>query len=213
MKPIDKRIDKPIEVVLFDVGGVLVELSGMETLLGWLGPTVTVDELWVRWLRSKSVREFETGLIDDGEFAVAVTREFGLEVEPRQFIESFAGWPLGLFPGTMEMLARIPVRYRRALLSNSNALHWPRVSKDMGLGAAFEHHFVSHLTGKIKPDVDAFEDVVDSLGCTPAQVLFLDDNWLNVEAAATLGMHAARVQGPREAHRVLAEFGIIEEQP
>jgi putative hydrolase of the HAD superfamily len=213
LKPIDKRIDKPIEVVLFDVGGVLVELSGMETLLGWLGPTVTVDELWVRWLRSKSVREFETGLIDDGEFAVAVTREFGLEVEPRQFIESFAGWPLGLFPGTMEMLARIPVRYRRALLSNSNALHWPRVSKDMGLGAAFEHHFVSHLTGKIKPDVDAFEDVVDSLGCTPAQVLFLDDNWLNVEAAATLGMHAARVQGPREAHRVLAEFGIIEEQP
>jgi len=213
LKPVDKPIDEPIDVVLFDVGGVLVELSGMETMLGWLGPTVKVDELWVRWLRSKSVREFETGLIDDRDFAVAVTREFGLKVEPRQFIESFAGWPLGLFPGTMEMLARIPARYRRALLSNSNALHWPRVSKDMGLGAAFEHHFVSHLTGKIKPDADAFEDVLDSLRVAPAQVLFLDDNLLNVEAAATLGMHAARVQGPREAHRVLAEFGIIDEQP
>jgi putative hydrolase of the HAD superfamily len=197
--------------VLFDAGGVLVELSGMETLLGWLKDGVTVDELWVRWLRSQSVREFETGLIDAGDFAVAVTREFGLPVEPEAFLESFTGWPLGLFPGTLGMLARIPRRYRRALLSNSNALHWPRVSNDMGLGAAFDHHFVSHLTGKIKPDAAAFEDVTQSLGCAPEQVLFLDDNRLNVEAAARMGMHAARVQGPREAHRVLAEFGIIEE--
>ncbi len=200
-----------IDVVLFDVGGVLVELSGMQTLIGWLGHSLTEEELWVRWLRSKSVREFETGLIDEHVFAAAVTREFGLAVEPRHFIESFAGWPLGVYPGALEMLARIPSRYRRALLSNSNALHWPRVSKDMGVGAAFDHHFVSHLTGKIKPDAAAFEDVLDSLQCRASQVLFLDDNLLNVEAAARIGMHAARVQGPREALRVLAEFGIIEE--
>jgi glucose-1-phosphatase len=200
-----------IDLVLFDVGGVLVELSGMETMLGWLGNSVTVDELWVRWLRSTSVRQFETGLMDASEFAIGVTREFELKVEPEQFLESFAGWPLGLYPGVMEMLARIPGRYRRALLSNSNALHWPRVSNDMGLGAVFDHHFISHLTGRIKPDAAAFEDVVHCLDCYPAHVLFLDDNLLNVEAAASVGMHAARVQGPREAQRVLSEFGIIQE--
>jgi len=82
---------------------------------------------------------------------------------------------------------------------------------DMGLGAIFEHCFVSHLTGKIKPDAAAFEDVVDSLGCDPGQVLFLDDNMLNVEAAASVGMHARRVRGPTEAQRVLIQFGIIED--
>jgi glucose-1-phosphatase len=198
-------------VVLFDVGGVLVELSGMETMLGWLGNSSTVDELWVRWLRSNSVRQFETGLMPAGEFAIGVTREFGLKIDPTQFLESFAGWPLGPYPGVPEMLARIPSRYRRALLSNSNALHWPRILNDMGLGAAFEHHFVSHLTGKIKPDAAAFEDVVASLACDPAQVLFLDDNLLNVEAARGIGMHAVRVQGPLEAQRVLIDFGIIED--
>jgi len=206
-----KHAPPHIDVVLFDVGGVLVELSGMETMLGWLGNSVTVDELWVRWLRSTSVRQFETGLMGANEFAIGVTREFGLKVEPKRFLESFAGWPLGLYPGVMEMLARIPGRYRRALLSNSNALHWPRVLNDMGLGAAFDHHFISHLTGKIKPDAAAFEDVVHSLDCDPTQVLFLDDNLLNVEAAASVGMHAARVHGPREAQRVLSEFGIIKE--
>ncbi len=203
----------PIDVVLFDAGGVLVELSGMETLLGWLGNRFTVEQLWVRWLRSKAVREFETGLLPADEFAAAVTREFGLEIEPQLFLESFAAWPLGLYPGALELLARIPARYRRALLSNSNALHWPRVSNEMGLGAAFDHRFVSHLTGKIKPDAAAFADVVESLECAPAQVLFLDDNTLNVQAAQSFGMHAARVQGPREAQRVLIEFGIIAEHP
>jgi putative hydrolase of the HAD superfamily len=198
-----------IDVVLFDVGGVLVELSGMETMLGWLGNGMTTEQLWVRWLRSTAVRAFETGLTGEREFALAVTREFQLEIEPAHFLESFARWPLGLYPGTMNMLAMIPSRYRRALLSNSNALHWPRMLTEMGLAEAFEHRFASHLIGKIKPDRAVFEHVVDALGCAPHQVLFLDDNQLNVDAAGQFGMHAARVVGPREAQHVLIELGII----
>jgi putative hydrolase of the HAD superfamily len=201
---------RDIRVVLFDVGGVLVELDGMETMLGWLGSGKTAEEMWARWLRSTAVRQFETGLIEAPEFAVAATREFELDIEPARFLKSFEGWPKGLYPGAMEVVARIPARYRRALLSNSNALHWPRLLNDMGLADAFEHRFVSHLTAKIKPDRAAFEHVVASLGCSPHHVLFLDDNQLNVDAARSFGMHAQRVVGPLEAQRVLIEFGIID---
>jgi HAD superfamily hydrolase (TIGR01509 family) len=68
---------------------------------------------------------------------------------------------------------------------------------------------VSHITGRIKPDPDAFEHVVESLGCMPGQVLFLDDNMLNVHAAQSLGMQAIRVRGAIEAQHALAELGII----
>jgi HAD superfamily hydrolase (TIGR01509 family) len=200
---------KDVRVVLFDVGGVLVQLSGVETMLGWLGKTITADELWIRWLRSTSVRQFETGQIEAGEFAVAVIAEFGIAVEPQRFLESFVAWPTGLYAGTLEMLARIPRAYRLAVLSNSNALHWPRVWGDMQLDSAFDSHFVSHLTGRIKPDPDAFEHVVDSLGCMPHHVLFLDDNSLNVLAAQNVGMHAIRVQGAHEAQRALIDLDII----
>jgi putative hydrolase of the HAD superfamily len=198
-----------IRILLFDVGGVLVQLSGVEVMLGWLGKRFTVDELWRMWLQSAPVRRFETGQIDAREFAAGVTREFGLPVDPQQFLESFIGWPTGLYPGTLEMLNRIPRSYRRAILSNSNALHWPRVLNDMQLGAVFDDHFVSHITGRIKPDADAFELVVESLGCRRDQVLFLDDNMLNVHAAQDLGMHAIRVQGAAEAQHVLSDLGII----
>jgi putative hydrolase of the HAD superfamily len=109
------------------------------------------------------------------------------------------------------MLARIPRSYRRAILSNSNGLHWPRVVDDMGLGAAFDSHFASHLTGRIKPDPDAFEHVVDALGCSPVQVLFLDDNSINVEAAQRFGMQAIRVRGATETHGALRDLGIIDD--
>jgi HAD superfamily hydrolase (TIGR01509 family) len=108
------------------------------------------------------------------------------------------------------MLARIPRRYRRVLLSNSNPLHWPRVLDEMGLGNAFDNHFVSHLTGRVKPDPDAFVQVLESLGCHPAQVLFFDDNALNVEAARRLGMHAVRVLGLGEAQQALVDMSILD---
>ena len=196
-------------MLLFDVGGVLVELRGVEIILGWLGNRLTAEQLWHRWLQSVPVRQFETGRIDAAEFAAAVIDEFGLAVSPREFLDSFVGWPTGLYPGTLELLARIPGRYRRALLSNSNPLHWPRVLDEMKLGPAIEHHFVSHLMGRIKPDREAFEHVLESLGTRPEQVLFFDDNGLNIEAARALGMHARQVRGLGETERALVELGIL----
>jgi putative hydrolase of the HAD superfamily len=210
MNTLMTRAPSDIRVLLFDVGGVLVQLSGVEAMLEWLDNGISEDEFWRRWLQSVPVRQFETGQIDADEFAIGVTSEFGLAVEPRQFLEAFIRWPTGLYPGTLEMLARIPSSYQRAVLSNSNALHWPRVQTEMKLGAAFDNHFVSHLTGRIKPDAEAFEHVMESLGCSPASVLFLDDNLLNVDAAKRVGMQAVRVRGIDETKLALIERKIME---
>jgi HAD superfamily hydrolase (TIGR01509 family) len=200
---------REIRIVLFDVGGVLVKLSGIDIMLDWLGHTTTPEEMWRQWLHSDTVRRFETGRIDAAAFALGVTGEFQLPVAPQRFLDSFVDWPMELYPGAADMLSHIPETYRCALLSNSNALHWPRIINDLSLGALVESHFVSHLTGRIKPDADAFAHVVETFGCEPGEVLFLDDNRLNVEAATHFGMRAVRVQGAAEAHRALIDYGII----
>ena len=56
-----KSAPSDIRVLLFDVGGVLVQLSGVEVMLEWLDHRISVDELWRRWLQSVPVRKFETG--------------------------------------------------------------------------------------------------------------------------------------------------------
>jgi glucose-1-phosphatase len=199
----------PVRVILFDVGGVLVELKGLPTFIEWLDNRHTPEEVWQIWLRSPTVRAFETGRIDATTFARRLIAELQARVEPQQFLDAFAAWPTGLFPGTLAMLERIPRRYVRALLSNSNGLHWPRVMDEMGLRYAVEHHFVSHLTGRIKPDDEAFLHVAATLACAPGEVLFLDDNRMNVEAAQRLGMHAFVARGPLETEQALVRAGII----
>lgn len=198
-----------IEVVLFDIGGVLVELAGVSTMLSWLNNRLCLEELWTLWLRSSAVRDFESGRSTPDEFARQVISDFSLPVGNQEFLDAFASWPVGLYPGALDVVRSLPERITRATLSNSSILHWPRVTQELGLGTMFDHHFPSHLTGRIKPDAEAFEYVVKSLQCEPSSVFFLDDNQLNVDAAIKNGMRAVRVLGATEARLALETAGIL----
>jgi glucose-1-phosphatase len=200
-----------IRVVLFDLGGVLVELGGVSTVISWMADPVSTEELFRMWLTSPAVRAFESGRIDPSLFAEQLILEMSFQVERDALLEEFARWPVGTFPGALELLARVPRRYTRATLSNTNSLHWPLVMGQMKLESAFDHHFASHLTGKIKPDEEAFQHVTKALGCSADEVLFLDDNQLNIDAAQKCGMHAVRVKGVPAAERALLEFRVIED--
>jgi FMN phosphatase YigB (HAD superfamily) len=43
----------------------------------------------------------------------------------------------------------------------------------------------------------------------PERVLFLDDNAVNAESAASFGFHARHVRGVDETRRALADAGIL----
>jgi glucose-1-phosphatase len=198
-----------VRVVLFDVGGVLVELVGVDAILRWRDNDLSVEQLWHLWLHSPAVRAFETGRIAADEFAARMVVELQVAVTPQHFLEQFETWPARLYPDALPLLDAIPRRYARVLLSNSNDLHWARVLHSMGLHDAVDRHFSSHLIGKIKPDAEAFEHVFAELHCTAEQVLFLDDNQINVHAARALGMQAQRVQGAIEARQALLDWKIL----
>ena len=198
-----------IRVVLFDIGGVLVEPSGVATMLDWMRNTVTPEELWRMWLTSPCVRAFETGLLSPEEFADQVIIDFRLPVQRAEFLEEMTHWSVTLFPGAIQLIEQIPVRYDRATLCNTNVIHWKYLMKNAGLVRAFPHHFASHLIGKIKPDAEAFQHVTEVLRCEPEEVLFLDDNEMNVVGARSVGIQGVRVRGVAEAEHALVDFGVL----
>lgn len=198
-----------IRIVLFDVGGVLVEPSGVATMLAWMQNRVSADELWRMWLTSSCVRAFETGRLSEQAFADQVISEFGLPVSCAEFLDEMTRWSVTLFPGAMELVEQIPAQYLRATLCNTNAIHWKHLMKNERLKRGFAHHFASHLIGKIKPDAEAFQHVTDALQCEPHEVIFLDDNEMNVLAAREWGMHAIRVRGISEAKDALVACGVV----
>jgi hypothetical protein len=86
------------------LGGVLVELAGVDQMIAWSPGVATHDELWRRWLGSNAVRRFETGAIGRDDFAVAVIDEFGCPVGVEEFLAAFTWWPRSVYPGAFELL-------------------------------------------------------------------------------------------------------------
>jgi glucose-1-phosphatase len=193
------------KVLVFDLGGVLLENSGAERLTAMLPPGFPPGDVRLRWLASPAVRQFERGRISADEFASSVVREWGLRLEPSEFIASFAMWVKGFYPGAKELLASLSARHRILCLSNSNEVHWARFPE---LPALFEFAFSSHLTGEMKPDPEAFQCVLDRTGARPGDIYFFDDLLPNVEAARSLGMNAFQVDGLSGLEAALRDAGL-----
>ena len=156
---------KQIDVILFDLGGVLIEVSGTPAMLKWTNKNWNVDELWSAWLNSSAVRSFEMGRSTPEQFADELIEEMDLSVERNEFITAFIQWPRRLYPGASRLIESLNKNYTLACLSNTNALHWPRLIDEMGIDKMFSKPFASHLTGKLKPDPESFEQVLHTLNC------------------------------------------------
>lgn len=195
------------DVIMFDLGGVLIRLDGVQRMMAWTG--LSNEDLWRRWLASPGVRGFESGRVPAEVFAKEMVAEFNLPLSPANFLAEYEQWPMGLFPGGVELLESLKNDYRLVSLSNTNALHWQMIVDNFDLARRFEVNLPSHLTGFLKPDVQAFQHAIGRLAHSPERILFMDDNQINVEGAREAGIVAYQAHGVEGATAVLKELGIL----
>lgn len=204
----ERKDEARVEVVLFDLGGVLIELGGLPELDAFAGGGVAEEELWRRWLSCPWVRRFERGQCDANAFSRGMVETWSMTVSPEEFLAAFVSWPRGLLGGARELVEATRDRARVGCLSNTNVLHAERQWTEFGIADLFDASFLSHETGLVKPDRDVFEHAVGALGCAPERVLFLDDNQINVDGARAAGLRAERARGVEEARAVLATLDL-----
>ncbi len=197
-----------IELVLFDLGGVLIELGGVAPMRELAGID-TDDELWRRWLTCRWVRSFERGECSAHEFATGVIADWGLSVEPGAFLDVFRGWPVGPLPGADALVRHVRNAVPVGCLSNTNVLHWDDHFAEWTIFDAFDFRFLSFELGIVKPDRELFDRVAELLPTAPDRVLFLDDNEINVEGATAAGFVARQARGVEEAAQALVAAGIV----
>jgi glucose-1-phosphatase len=201
-------VAQPIDVVLFDLGGVLIELAGVRQMLELTG-IESEEELWQRWLACRWVRRFESGRCSETEFAAGMVADWQLELSPAAFLDGFRDWPARPLAGAAELVSLTRASVTTGCFSNTNALHWHSHLAAWPLAGLFDHRFLSFELGLLKPDVAAFARVADLLQVSSGRVLFLDDNAANVAGAAAAGFQAARAAGVDEARRRLVEEGVL----
>ena len=77
--------DEQIEIVLFDIGGVLARFAGLEVLRELTGAASELD-VSARWLMSPWVRRFESGGCTDEEFSAGIVAEWELPYTAEEFL-------------------------------------------------------------------------------------------------------------------------------
>ena len=150
-------MSKQIELVIFDLGRVLIqlcdgwrhacELAGLERPrnLDAMGETKLMD----------FVLASEVGDLDLHGFASGVSPILGLSVEDVKALSS--AYLLGRYPGALELLDELRgLGVQTACLSNTNENHWrlivdPSDPNHLPLDK-FTHAFASHLVRMRKPE-------------------------------------------------------------
>jgi glucose-1-phosphatase len=195
--------------ILFDIGGVLVELDGVPSVAAMMGIPEDHEAIHALWMASPAVIAHETGAIGEAEFATGVVADLKLRTTPESFLREFRSWPKGPRLGALELLDEIPRGlYAVAALSNTSAAHWETIGA-MGVADRFDHLYLSHEIGHLKPSAAAYLTALQGMGLLPSEVLFLDDGPRNVEAAQALGMTACLARGPEEARAALTRYGVL----
>ena len=176
-------------VVVFDYGEVISREptdADRERLVARAG--VAAGPFWAAYWAHREALDQGTASI--AEYWAAVARAVGVEWDAVDVHELWAidhrGW-LSVDPGTLRVLhALADGGTRLALLSNAGAdfSGWLRSGSFAPL---FERVFVSGELGLVKPHAAIYEHVIDELGITPAELLFVDNKSENVEGERAVG--------------------------
>lgn len=201
-----------IEAIIFDFGGVIINIDPSETEQAFLKTSKSPQLLATRYGAFMQIHNsFETGEISSDAFRDQTRDLFEMNhLDDQSFDEAWNALLLDI-PGTrIEFLENLAAKHRIFLLSNTNAIHYEKYSSDFTgqhpgkvLEGLFEKAFFSFKLGLRKPDPAIFNTVIRQCGLTPEQTLFIDDTLQHVEAAVDCGLKTHYLKHDEEIITVL----------
>ena len=201
----------PFDVILFDVGGVLLT-NGWDH--GERAAAAQKYHLDAAELEARNAKVFEAW--DRGAITIDAYLNSTVFYEPRPFTrDEFVTFlhdqsrvlPDGALPVLKELAA--DGNYVLGALNNEARETNDFRFRKFGLREFFDVALSSCYLGMRKPEAPIFRLAIDVMGGKPERILFIDDRPENVVAAKAQGMATIRFQGADALRRELVELGIF----
>ena len=183
-----------IHNIIFDLGGVFLELDVNKTLQSFAGLGFTEDMLKHDQNNKKVFWQFEIGKLTAAQFRNGICELLGKEIPDDKIDEAWNAMILGFKEEKIELLLDLKSKYRIFLLSNTNILH-EKIYSDMlfslmgiKMTDLFEEIYYSHEVGLGKPDPAIFQRVLNENKLKSDQTLYIDDTEQHIESAQKLGI-------------------------
>jgi putative hydrolase of the HAD superfamily len=192
-----KMIDKKINTVIFDLGGVLFDIDYKHTQKAFqeLAATTDFNTVYSQQKQAGIFDEFEKGSISPAQFRQGLREWLPHTVTDQQIDEAWNALLIGFPTDKVELLNTLKNKYKLYLLSNTNEIHLPEVitmidkAHNPGtMGKLFLKEYYSCRMGLRKPEIEIYERVLIENNLNPSTTLFVDDLLQNIEGAALTGI-------------------------
>ena len=190
-------MDKKIRNIVFDLGGVLVDLDFKAAINGLQeAGFANVKEQLLAFDRGGIFQKFEVGEITADEFRASIRENSTVTLTDEEVDGLWNAMLLEIPREKLELILELRGKYMVYLLSNTNSIHWDYVCKNafnyrgFRVEDYFEETFLSYEMHLAKPDKAIFEKVLHDANLLPEETLFIDDSEANCKAAQEVGIHA-----------------------
>ena len=198
------------DALLFDLGRVVLDIDFSKAITCWAGHAGCPPETIVaRYVRDEAYRLHEMGKISDEAYFASLRSALGIGISDAQFLEGWNAIFAGEMPDIAQHLARAAQKMPLYAFSNTNRPHVEHFSQEYAeLLGHFREMYLSSSIGLRKPDAEAFDHVVASMGVPAERIVFFDDLAENVEGARARGLTAVHVTSPHDVGNALRALGI-----
>lgn len=203
---------QPIENVILDLGGVLLNLSFAKTEAAF--KALGLENFNTHFSQFKAnplFEDLETGRVSPTEFLAHFRNETGIKATDEAIVDAWNAMLLDFPEERIDWLRGLPAKYNVFLYSNTNAIHHDSFQENFAgnfPGRSFDDHFktayYSHTLGKRKPYAESYLTLIADAGIDASRTIFIDDTFINIEGAQAAGLQAIHL----EPGKTVLDLGI-----
>ena len=208
---------KNINAVIFDLGGVIINLDTEKTISEF---NRFSDTSFRSVYESKSHRDifeaFESGKVSPFDFFKEVGRRIEFFGSETDIIKAWNAMLLDVPEERLDALVEMKHNYSTFLLSNTNETHIEAIERELksehgvkNFDDYFDKVYYSCRLGMRKPDKEIFELVLNENKLTPEETVFIDDSAQHVKAAGELGINSFLLQKGMSVNDLLRQLKLL----
>ncbi|HLO43733.1 MAG TPA: HAD family phosphatase [Leadbetterella sp.] len=193
-----------IKAVVFDFGNVIINIDVEKTISAFaelsFKSSARVKQLFTE---AEVFRKYETGFYADDEFRDVIRQVLSYPLNDQEIDHAWNALLLDVPKKRLDFIENLKLKYPVYLLSNTNNIHIEQCKSYFrnAFGIAnfellFNETFLSYKMGLWKPDYKIYDAVINKIDLSPQEILFVDDNQDNVDAAADMGIQCIKINPP-----------------
>lgn len=191
------------DAVIFDLGGVIINLDYQKTISAFheLGMT-NFEQVYSQMAQSDLFDSYETGKISTQHFINLLLPHLPFGTSPNKVVAAWNAMILDVPLKKIALLANLKKSLPTFLLSNTNDLHiqkvrdeWKKVT-DCAMEESFHKMYLSHEIKHRKPTPQAFSYVLEENGLEAARTIFIDDTLQHIVGAKSIGLQTLHLTNP-----------------